>query len=126
MTFKSSVTVKNMLVRKRHEKPRTFGVVFRIPCSVPDCDWSRVDGSGRTEGERRKEHQKDVDSSEVEDTCLKVISVEVSQAHVVDIEPLEKRIVKEIIWSKDFGSCKKTKHTLSGRWRMSNCLPRPV
>ena len=45
---------------------------------------------------------------------------------VVDIEPLEKRIVKEIIWSKDFGSCKKTKHSLSGPWRMSNCLPHPV
>lgn len=130
VALKSTTTVRNMLVKKRPEKPKTFGVVYRIPCSTPECNWSYVGESGRTVEERVKEHGKaireiDVDRSEVAKHVHESDhTVEVSQVEVVDIEPQwKKRIVKEAIWTKHFDSCNKTKHTLSNRWIVSDLQP---
>ncbi len=127
VALRAPTTMRNLLVRKRPEKAKAFGVVYRIPCSSSDCAWSYVGESGRTVEERVKEHQRairdmDVGRSEIARHVLESDHhVDVKLAKVIDREPQwRKRTIKEAIWTRRYNSFNRTKHVLSEKWLLSN------
>ena len=97
VALRSHSTIKSSLLKKRPEKAKDLGVVYRIPCTADDCNWSYVGESGRTVQKRMREHKRairdlDVERSEVARHVFENDhAVDVSKVEVVDREPRWRR-----------------------------------
>ena len=110
-------TLRSLLVRKRPEKAKVLGSVYRLNCS--SCSWCYVGETGRPLSERVKEHKRavkelDVDRSEVARHAAE-------SGHALDFDSValldkeqhwRRRVIKEALWSQKLGSSNAVKHTL--------------
>ena len=115
--MKPQRTIRSQLVRKRPEKAKTLGAVYRRDCS--DCSWCYVGETRRPVTERVKEHNRSMRNFDVQ--CSEVVQHAAETGHTLQfggVSLLDReatwrgRVIKEALWTRKLGSSNHVKHDL--------------